>query len=238
MSRPEAILAYQNVDLEKQQLETNVRTTEARQRYNKLSKLLKNQQATIKKLTDDLDVIAASLKKLNQQHEEILSRIELESSELDILVGDEEATAEELTEFRHGIERLSREASSIEKELKQTYATLERQIAEFQKTRQVAVKAKKEYDQVRETCLKERDDAQKDLEAFDAKLASLEKNVDPKLMARYKRARQHFGMPVVPVKGGKCSGCNMGLPTLALSKLSGAGAVIECENCGRLLFME
>ncbi len=94
MSRPEAILAYQNVDLEKQQLETNVRTTEARQRYNKLSKLLKNQQATIKKLTDDLDVIAASLKKLNQQHEEILSRIELESSELEILVGDEEASAE------------------------------------------------------------------------------------------------------------------------------------------------
>lgn len=238
MSRPDAILDYQKVDLEKQQTEAGLRNTEARIRYGKLNKLLKAQQATLKKLTDDLELISASVQRLNRQHQQVLKRLELETSELETLEDDAETTAEEMTEFRHDIERLNREVTAIEKDLKQTFTTLERQIAEYQKTRQVAVKAKKEYDQVKEICIKERDDVQKELDNFDRQLGELEKNVDPKLMTRYKRARQHYGTPVVPVKDGKCSGCNMGLPTLALSRLSGGMIVAECENCGRLLYME
>jgi len=238
MSKPEAILNYQEVDLERQQVETSLRTTEARVRFNKLAKLLKSQQATIKKLSDDLETISAAENRVSSQYQTALKRLDLETSELDTLENDDETTSEEMTEFRHDIERLNREINSIEKELKNTLLTLERQIAEYQKTRQAAVKAKKEYDQVKEICLQERDNAQKELDQFDLKLVELEKKVDPRLMARYKRARQHYPMPVVPVKGGKCSGCNMGLPTLQLSKLSGSGAVVECENCGRMLYME
>ena len=238
MSRPDAILAYQTVDLQKQQVETAVRTTEARVRYSKLNKLLKRQQEILKKLTDDLEILSATAKKLNKQYKAVLDRLDLETSEFETLENDEETTAEEMTEFKHDIERLNRELNGIEKELKQTYSTLERQVAEYQKTRQTGLKAKKEYDQVREICLKERDDAQAELNAFDAQLADLEKTVDPKLMARYKRARQHYGMPVVPVKDQKCSGCNMELPTLTLSRLANVGVVVECENCGRLLYTE
>lgn len=238
MSRPDAILAYQAVDQQKQQVETAVRSTEARIRLNKLTKLLKRQQEILKKLTDDLDILSASAQKLNKQYKTVLDRLDLETSEFETLENDEETTAEEMTEFKHDIERLNRELTGIEKELRQTYSVLERQVAEYQKTRQTGAKAKKEYDQVREICLKERDDAQADLNTFDEKLAELEKAVDPKLMTRYKRARQHYGTPVVPVRGEKCSGCNMGLPTLTLSRLANAGVVVECENCGRLLYIE
>lgn len=238
MSRPIALLEYQDIDLEKQQIENGLRTTDARQRFNKLSKLLKTQQATLKKLTDDLEAIEETAKRLNRDYQAAAKRLELESSELEILEGDEETTAAEMTEFRQDIERLNKELVAIEKELKQTFALLDQQVAEFQKTRQIGSKAKKEYDQVREICLKERDDAQKELDALDADMAQKERRIDPKLMARYKRARQHHGTPVVPVREAKCSGCNMELPTLALSRLLGNGAVIECENCGRLLYIE
>ena len=143
-----------------------------------------------------------------------------------------------MTEFRQDIEKLNKELSTMEKELKQTFASLEQQIAEFQKTRQIGSKAKKEYDQLREICNREKDDAQKELDALDTEMLRKERDVDPKLMARYKRARMHHGTPVVPVKEAKCSGCNVGLPTLALSRLLGDGAVIECENCGRLLYID
>lgn len=238
MSKPIALLAYQNVDLEKQQVESNLRTTEARVRLNKLSKLLKTQQATLTKLADDLEVVAATAQKLNQQYQAAVKRLELESSELEILEGDEETTAEEMTEFRQDVEKLGKELGAIEKQLKQTYASLEQQVAEFQKTRQIGSKAKKEYDQLREVCTKEKEDAQKALNALDLEMTRLERDVDPRLMARYKRARMHHGTPVVPVGDAKCSGCNVGLPTLALSRLLGEGAVIECENCGRLLYID
>ena len=176
--------------------------------------------------------------RLNRQHQQVLKRLELETSELETLEDDAETTAEEMTEFRHDIERLNREVTAIEKDLKQTFTTLERQIAEYQKTRQVAVKAKKEYDQVKEICIKECDDVQKELDNFDRQLGELEKNVDPKLMTRYKRARQHYGTPVVPVKDGKCSGCNMSLPMAVIKKLNGQDAIMECENCGRILYQK
>ncbi len=238
MSKPIALLAYQDVDLEKQQVENGLRTTDARVRLNKLSKLLKTQQATLKKLTDDLEAVTAVEKRINQQYQATAKRLELETSELQILENDEETTAEEMTEFRQDIEKLNKELSTMEKELKQTFASLEQQIAEFQKTRQIGSKAKKEYDQLREICNREKDDAQKELDALDTEMLRKERDVDPKLMARYKRARMHHGTPVVPVKEAKCSGCNVGLPTLALSRLLGDGAVIECENCGRLLYID
>ena len=238
MSRPVALLAYQEVDLAKQQVENGLRTTDARQRFNKLAKLLKTQQATMKKLTDELETFAQTAKRLNQQYQAAAKRLALETNEWGILEGDEETTAAEMTEFRRDIERLNKELSAIEKELKATYAALEQQMAEFQKTRQIGAKAKKEYDQVREICIKERDEAQKELDSLDADMAKCERRVDPRLMTRYKRARQHHGTPVVPVRDAKCSGCNMELPTLALSRLLGDGAVIECENCGRLLYIE
>ena len=238
MSRPIAILEYQAIDLEKQQLENDLRSTEARQRYNKLTKLLKTQQATQKKLADDLEAIEETAKRLNQQYQAAAKRLELETSELEILEGDEETTAAEMTEFRQDIEHLNKELGAIEHELKTALTTLEQQMAEFQKTRQIGAKAKKEYDQVRELCLKERDDAQRQLDALDAQMAAKEKTIDPRLMTRYQRARLHHGTPVVPVSEAKCSGCNMSLPTLTLSRLLGDGAVIECENCGRLLYIE
>ena len=113
MSKPEAILNYQEVDLERQQVETSLRTTEARVRFNKLAKLLKSQQATIKKLSDDLETISAAENRVSSQYQTALKRLDLETSELDTLENDDETTSEEMTEFRHDIERLNREINSI-----------------------------------------------------------------------------------------------------------------------------
>ncbi len=238
MSRPTALLAYQEADLEKQQIENEIRTTANRVKLNKLAKFIKQQQATLAKLNDDMEAFSASMSRLNAQHTAVLDRLDLESSEFETLKGDEECTSEEMTEFRHDIEKLQREAGNLEKEIKQLFRSLDEAIAEFQKTRQQGVKAKKEYDQLKIVCQKERDDASIDMLAADRKMEELEKKVSPSLMTRYKRVRQHHNMPVVEVRDGKCSGCNMSLPSLAIRRLVGEDMILECENCGRLLYAD
>lgn len=238
MSRPTALLAYQEADLEKQQIENEIRTTANRVKLNKLAKFIKQQQATLTKLNDDMEAFSASMSRLNAQHNAVLDRLDLESSEFETLKGDEECTSEEMTEFRHDIEKLQREANNLEKEIKQLFRSLDEAIAEFQKTRQQGVKAKKEYDQLKIVCQKERDDASIDMLAADRKMEELEKKVSPSLMTRYKRVRQHHNMPVVEVRDGKCSGCNMSLPSLAIRRLVGEDMILECENCGRLLYAD
>ena len=238
MSRPIALLAYQEADLEKQQIETDLRTTANRVKMNKLAKFVKQQQATLNKLTEDIEGYSAELSHLNAQYTALLDRLDLESSEFETLKGDEECTSEEMTEFRHDIEKLQREANNLEKEIKQLFRSLEEAVSEYQKTRQQGAKAKKEYDQLKIVCQKEKDEAAIDMLAADRKLEELEKRVNPTLMNRYKRVRLHHNMPLVEVRDGKCSGCNMSLPSLAIRRLVGEDMILECENCGRLLYAD
>ena len=238
MSKPLALLAYQDVDLEKQQIESSVRSTPNRQKLNKLAKYIKQQQAVLTKLNEDMETFSAALMQIQTQQKAIEKRMELESSEFETLKGDEECTSEEMTEFRQDVEKLHREIVRLEKEIKQLFQNLDNAVSEYQKTRQQGVKAKKEYDQLKVVCQKEKDDASIDMLALDKKMEELEKKVSPSLMNRYKRVRQHHNMPVVEVRDGKCSGCNMGLPSLAIRRLVGEDMILECENCGRLLYAD
>lgn len=238
MSKPLALLAYQDADLEKQQIDASVRTTANRQKLNKLAKYIKQQQATLNKLNEDMEAFSASLSRLKAQYDAVLKRLDLESSEFETLKGDEECTSEEMTEFRHDIEKLNRESQNLEKEIKQLFQNLDSAVQEYQKTRQQGVKAKKEYDALKVVCQKEKDDAAIDMLAIDKKMEELERRVSPSLMTRYKRVRLHHAMPVVEVRDGKCSGCNMALPSLAIRRLVGEDMILECENCGRLLYAD
>lgn len=238
MSRPIALLAYQDADLEKQQIETGLRTTSNRVKLNKLAKYIKQQQANLTKLNEDMETYSAAMARMNAQYTALLDRLDLETSEFETLKGDEECTSEEMTEFRHDIEKLQREAGNLEKEIKQQFRNLEEAVGEYQKTRQQGAKAKKEYDQLKIVCQKEKDDAAIDILAADRKMEELEKKVSPTLMNRYKRVRLHHNMPVVEVRDGKCSGCNMSLPSLAIRRLIGEDMILECENCGRLLYAD
>ena len=238
MSKPVALLAYQDADIEKQQIESSVRSTANRQKLNKLAKFIKQQQAVLVKLNEDMESYNAAMTRLHAQHDAVLKRLDLETSEFETLKGDEECTSEEMTEFRMDIEKLHREIVRLEKEIKQLFQNLDGAVSEYQKTRQQGVKAKKEYDQVKILCQKEKDDASISMLALDKKMEELEKKVSPSLMTRYKRVRQHHSIPVVEVRDGKCSGCNMGLPSLAIRRLVGEDMILECENCGRLLYAD
>lgn len=238
MSKPIALLAYQEADIEKQQIETDLKSTPNRAKLNKLAKFIKQQQATLLKLNEEMESFSASMAQLNTQYTAVLDRLDLESSEFETLKGDEECTSEEMTEFRHDIEKLQREAGNLEKEIKQLFRNIDEAIGEFQKTRQQGVKAKKEFDQLKVVCQKEKDDAAIDVLAAEKKMEELEKRVNPALMNRYKRVRLHHSVPVVEVKDGKCSGCNMSLPSLAIRRLVGEDMILECDNCGRLLYAD
>ena len=73
---------------------------------------------------------------------------------------------------------------------------------------------------------------------IEGELKELEKNVDPKLMERYKAKRAAKIFPILyEVNGNVCGACNMELPKSVLAGLKN-GDVIECDQCGRLLFMK
>ena len=238
MTKLEYLLMYQRADLKKQQLENNLRTTESRQKLNKITKLLREQQTAIQKLTEDADAQQTALTKLLSQQEGLAHELELNHSEMETLEADDQVTAEELTEFRMDVERLNRELSRLEKDVKGLLDQLEKTSAEFQKARSLGGRAKKEYDRLKAVVEVEKAEGAAGIASATKEMETVERQVDPTFLAKYKRARVHHSMPVVPVVNEKCSGCNMSLPMAVIKKLSNQENVMECENCGRILYQK
>ena len=238
MTKLEYLLMYQKADLKKQQLENNLRTTESRQKLNKITKLLREQQAAIQKLTEDADAQQTALGKLLAQQESLSHELELNHSEMETLEADEEVTAEELTEFRTDVERLNRELGRLEKDVKGLLDQLEKTSTDFQKARSLGAKAKKEYDRLKAVVEVEKSEGAADIATATKEMETVERQVDPTFLAKYKKARVHHSMPVVPVVNEKCSGCNMSLPMAVIKKLANQENVMECENCGRILYQK
>ena len=236
MTKLEYLLMYQKADLKKQQLENSLRTTESRQKLNKVTRLLRDQQAAIQKLTEEAEAQSAALAKLLALQESLSHELELNCSEMETLEADEEVTAEELTEFRQDVERLNRELSRLEKEVKTLLEQLERISNDFQKARSLGGRAKKEYDRLKAVCEVEKTESAAGIQVATKEMETIERQVDPTFLAKYKKARVHHSMPVVPVVNEKCSGCNMSLPMAVIKKLISQETVLECENCGRILY--
>ena len=184
MTKLEYLLMYQKADLKKQQLENNLRTTESRQKLNKITKLLREQQAAIQKLTEDADAQQAALSRLLAQQEGLSHELELNHSEMETLEADEEVTAEELTEFRVDVERLNRELGRLEKDVKGLLDQLEKTTADFQKARSLGGRAKKEYDRLKAVCEVEKTEGAADIATATKEMETVERQVDPTFLAK------------------------------------------------------
>jgi len=232
----EALWAYQEAEIAKNAVEAEIRSTPARLQLNKLHKQLKNQQAVIAKLTEDIEIYEQQLPKLTEQVEKLEARLEVESGELVTIRQDDESTAEEMTELKVDIERLNREISQGVRETKSLLAEIEKATEEYQSTVKAASKAKKEYDTLRVTCEEEKEARASELAKHDQNLAALAKTVEPALLERFNQVKLHHAVPIAKIVNSKCGGCNMSLPMVMLKKIATTDGIVECENCGRILY--
>ena len=73
---------------------------------------------------------------------------------------------------------------------------------------------------------------------IEQKLAEIKAKVDPKLMETYLQKRANKIYPVVyEVVNSVCGACSMSLSLSELNKLKN-GEVIECDQCGRILYQK
>lgn len=73
------------------------------------------------------------------------------------------------------------------------------------------------------------------LDQLHAAKSTLESQIQPALLSRYRRLRQRMGNAVMPVVDGACTGCFTNVPHIFTSSIN-AGKVITCETCGRMLY--
>lgn len=229
----EQLLKYQDVDAGLRKIETELAGSEARKKAVSAKKYLES----VDEMVSKLDVKAAELahiyekmqeesKVLSEQREEFIGALEHAEDEnalnylgkkVDELYAKVKSLSQELNRITEAMQAVYKEYAGIRGNIK----TAQAQYAENGKI----------YNELKTSKQDERS-------RIEGELKELEKNVDAKLMERYKAKRASKIFPIIyEVRGNVCGACNMELPKSVLSGLKN-GDVIECDQCGRLLYLK
>ena len=229
----EQLLIYQEADAKLRKIETELSSSEDRKKAISAKKFLEGVEETVnnldaraKKLVEEFEAINLEQQKLKEQETELYKVAENPEDEneasylikkLEELMAKMKILASKANEISDAISAVCKEYVQVKSQTK----AAQTQYAE----------SGKKYNDLKASLQSEKD-------AIEKELAILKGKVEVALMEKYLKKRAMKMYPIVyEVKSNVCAACNMELPMSEMNKLKG-GAVVECDQCGRLLFMK
>ena len=224
---------FMQVDMEADGFETKMRQSSNRQKLIKARDFLKDQQANMKKLENDVAVM-----------QDRLEAVKDEADRLEKVLGN--LTEEIAANPPANVEEANKQAESVQK-LLDTLSRYEQELAKMRKDADVkdrqqkeirvrAAKTKQEFDQLKVEYDKEFKADTVTLQKMRAHTDQEARKVDPGLLEKYKSIKQHCTPPMAKLINGQCSGCFMSLPSATLLEIRDGKRIVECDNCGRILY--
>jgi len=236
MSNLDVLWKYQQAELQLESIENEVKTTPSRVKLNKLHVFLAEQQSQIKAMEKQIDAKRTALDRLAQSFQAIEEDYRLELSEFESMEKDEECTAEEVAESKKSLEALLGQITRTRKELYDTLSWLEKVAVEAKETWTKAGKAKKEYDTIKAVCEEELQTYKPRLDEAKQRTKQIAAGIPAQLMEKYSAIKKNYAAPIAEVLNNQCGGCNMSLPMVVVKRVAASDSVVECENCGRILY--
>jgi len=231
---------YQQADMQLEAYERQLKNTPTRKQLIKLQNYLKKQQAVLREMENRTLVEQNALMEidaqydkmmelLNKNHKDISQYEEMSLDEMDYNVV--KALVHEYETTYDNIIKQKKRAIAVQTKAEETAARLKTILTHVSQAQREFNELKKQHEEELRAGSEELDRLRKAAAAAAAK-------VDPALLARYNRIKQNRSMPVTLLKDGRCMGCNMELPSRDLAKLKKSDAIVECENCGRILYLK
>ena len=227
---------YQQIDLQVVNIEKKLRASPNRKKLMQARDYLVESQNLIKKMEAEAGELRISYDSTKTRYDAAVA--DLESLSGYISECDRDTTMQELERMRKEAAEIQASFGKQERDLQGIIEKLGKIEATFNKITVNVPKAKRDFTQFKEVYDKEAAAIAAETAPFKQKLQALESKVNPKMLQRYTSVKKTRINPLAPVRNNRCSGCNMELPSVALKKVVEGGALLECENCGRLLFNE
>ena len=235
MHQYELLWQYQQVDMELDQYEKEMRASSNRKELLKHREFLLEQQSVLKKIESDVEIMS--------------DRMEALADEITRLNGSvAEATANFEANRPQDLEEAKKQIASIQK-LLTTISRYEAELAKMRKDSEArdrqqrevrvrAAKARAEFDRIKIIYDEEYKVAAVKLEALKKKVSKEAEGIDPALMEKYKAIKRHSTPPITRIHDDRCGGCNMQLPAADMNKIRTGAPYVECENCGRIILVK
>lgn len=224
---------FMQVDMEADGFETKMRQSSNRQKLIKARDFLKDQQANMKKLENDVAVMQDRLEAVKDEAdrlEKVLGNLTEE------IAANPPANVEEANKRAESVQKLLDTLSRYEQELAKMRKDADVKDRQQKEIRVRAAKTKQEFDQLKVEYDKEFKADTVTLQKMRAHTDQEAKKVDPGLLEKYKSIKQHCTPPMAKLINGQCSGCFMSLPSATLLEIRDGKRIVECDNCGRILY--
>ena len=231
----EKLWQFMQVDMEADRFEAKIRQSEKRQKLLKQRNFLMDQQNNMKKLESDVAAMTDRLEAVRDDAERLQKVLTglMEELESNPPTSEEEANArmEPVQKLMDNLTRYEQELSKMRKDAE----VKDRQQREI---RVRAAKTKQEFDQLKQEYDVEFKQDTTTLKEMRARTEQESRKIDPQMLEKYRTIKQHCTPPMAKLIDGQCSGCFMSLPNATLLELKENQKIVECDNCGRIIYME
>jgi len=227
------LLAYQVEDAKLREIEKKLSESIERKKAMSAKKYLEGVEESVSKLDVRADELMATYKSATEEQVKLK---EQETAIVDALNTVEDAKEvayliKKADELIAKIKTLGTKASKILEEIQNV-------IKEYNNIKATTKAAQLQYKENAEKYSALKESVKDEKLAVESKLEELKAKVEPSLMERYLKKRANKIYPVLyELRGNVCGACNMELSMAELNKLKN-GEVIDCEQCGRLIYQK
>ena len=235
MEQYELLWQYQQVDMELDRYEKEMRGSANRRELLKHRDFLLEQQGVLKKIETDVEImgdrmeaLADEIKRLNGSVAEAAANFEANRPQ------DIEEAKKQIAAIQKLIATISRYEAELAKMRKDSEARDRQQ----REVRVRAAKARAEFDRIKLLYDEEYKTASVKLEELKAKVAKEAEGINADLLEKYKGIKRHTTPPITRIREDRCGGCNMQLPAADMNKVRTGADYVMCENCGRIILVK
>ena len=226
---------FMQVDMAADNFEQEMRKSPNRQKLIKCRNFLMEQQANMKKIEGEIAVMQDRLEAVRDEAERLAGVL---NSTLKEISDNPPANLEDTQRKLDAVQKLSDTLARYEKELSKMRKDADSRDHQQKDIRVRAAKAKQEYDQVKAVYDKEFKEDTAKLTKMRADIDKEAAAQDQRLLGRYRAIKQQCTPPMARLSNNQCCGCFVQLPSATLRAIKEGNDIVECDNCGRILYCE
>ena len=224
---------FMQVDMEADGFESKMKQSPNRQKLIKQRDFLKDQQANMKKLENDVAVMQDRLEAVQDEADRLEKALAKLSEEIS---ANPPSNVEEAQKQAASVQKLLDTLTRYEQELTKMRKDADVKDRQQKEIRVRAAKTKQEFDQLKTEYDTEFKADTVTLQKMRSRTEEESRKVEPKLLEKYRSIKQHCTPPMAKLVNGQCSGCFMSLPSATLLEIKNGDRIVECDNCGRILY--
>lgn len=227
------ILEYQKKDGELFKIERELNQNESKKIFQEMFKLIKKAQDRSQSLEAKAGIVLKDYESIKKAYNENIAQLEKFVSK-----NLEEMSNKDLDTVIEAANSIINNLNILEKRLFTQAESLNATLNEFNSTKKNYGSARAKYAENKKIYEEELGKKSPQIDQIKKDLSKLEKDIEPKLITRYKQLRADRIYPVfVRLIDKSCGGCRMERSAAELDKLKNQG-YLECENCHRIIITE